>query len=310
MTIKQSEFIWKNGKLVPWDEANVHVLSHALHYGSSVFEGIRVYTTPEGPAFFRLREHVERLEDSAKIYRMPLPWSTDELEAACIETVVRNRLDSAYVRPLAFRGYGSIGIDSSACAVDVIIAAIEWGRYLGADGIENGIDCCVSSWSRLAPNTMPAMAKAGGNYLSSQLIHAEARRNGFTEGIALAPDGKLSEGSGENIFVVHRGKLMTPSPHSSILLGITRDTVLQIAGDLGYEVVQTDIPREMLYLADEVFLVGTAAEITPVRTIDRSPVGSGVRGPITQAIQDRFFGLFSGDVADKRGWLTPVGVRA
>ena len=302
------KLIWFNGKLVPWDEAQVHVLSHALHYGSSVFEGIRVYKTPDGPKVFRLTDHIQRLYDSAKIYRMPIPYERDELIAVCKELIVANKLmNGAYVRPIALRGYGEIGVcPKEGHPVDVAIAAWEWGAYLGADGLEKGVDVCVSSWQRVAPNTVPALAKAGGNYLSSQLISAEAKQRGFAEGIALSTDGTVSEGAGENLFLIRDGEIVTPPSTSSILTGITRDSIMKLASRFGFTVKEKSIPREALYLADELFFTGTAAEITPIRSVDRIEIGSGARGPITEKLQAAFFGLFSGDTEDSDGWLESI----
>ncbi len=304
------KLIWFNGKLVPWSEAQVHVLSHALHYGSSVFEGIRVYKTPDGIKVFRLTDHIQRLYDSAKIYRMPIPYERAELIEVCKEVVVANKLfDGAYIRPIALRGYGEIGLAPKADhPVDVAVAAWEWGAYLGAEGLEKGVDVCISSWQRVAPNTIPALAKAGGNYLSSQLISVEAKQRGFAEGIALSTDGTVSEGAGENLFVVIGGKIVTPPSTSSILTGITRDTVIRLAERLGIAIEEKAIPRETLYLADEVFFTGTAAEITPIRSVDRIEIGCGARGPITESLQSAFFGLFSGDTEDSAGWLEDVEV--
>jgi branched-chain amino acid aminotransferase len=312
MAINPSKYIWFNGRFVPWEKATIHVMTHALHYGSSVFEGVRAYTTPKGVAVFRLHEHTRRLFDSARVYRMRIPYSTEEIDAACREVIAINDLSrGAYLRPIAFRGYGEIGVaPRNEPPIDVAIAAIEWGSYLGAEGLENGVDVCVSSWQRVAPNTLPAMAKAGGNYLSSQLISLEAKRLGFAEGIGLSPDGLVSEGAGENIFVIRDGVIFTPSFASSVLGGITRDCAMRLARDLGYEVRETSIPREMLYLADEIFFTGTAAEVTPVRSVDRIPVGSGSRGPVTKAIQERFFGLFNGSTPDQYGWLGYVDMSA
>jgi branched-chain amino acid aminotransferase len=280
-------------------------MAHALHYGSSVFEGIRVYKTPDGPKVFRLTDHVRRLLNSARIYRMPIAYRLEELVDVCKEVVVANNLmNGAYIRPIALRGYGDVGLAPKPDhPVDVAVAAWEWGAYLGADGLEKGVDVCVSSWQRVAPNTVPALAKAGGNYLSSQLISTEAKRLGFAEGIALATDGTISEGAGENLFLVMDGRLLTPPATSSILTGITRDTVVHLATRLGFKVAEQTIPREMLYLADELFFTGTAAEITPIRSVDRIEVGNGRRGPITEALQKAFFGLFSGDTQDRDGWL-------
>jgi branched-chain amino acid aminotransferase len=305
MSFKGAKLIWMNGRMIPWEQATVHVMAHALHYGSSVFEGIRVYKTPHGPKIFRLTDHIRRLYDSARIYRMPIPFESAELIAVCKELVVANNLmNGAYIRPIALRGYGEIGLAPKPDhAVDVAIAAWEWGAYLGAEGMEKGVDVCVSSWQRVAPNTLPALAKAGGNYLSSQLISTEAKRLGFAEGIALTTDGTVSEGAGENLFVIRNGVLHTPPAASSILTGITRDTVLTLAARRGLVVRETVIPREMLYLADEIFFTGTAAELTPIRSVDRIEVGSGRRGPVTKELQDAFFGLFSGATEDTEGWL-------
>jgi branched-chain amino acid aminotransferase len=307
MSIQATEHIWRNGRLIPWKDATVHVLSHALHYGTSFFEGIRVYDTPQGPAVFRLKEHVRRLIDSARMYDIALPFDEDTLTAACRQVVAANGLASAYIRPIAFVGYGSIGVVPAAeTPVEVMIAAFPWGAYLGEEGRNQGVDVCVSSWNRLAPNTVPTAAKAGGNYLSSYLISREAKSRGFAEGIGLSVDGRLSEGAGENLFAVKDGKLMTPPAASSILQGITRDSVIQLARDEGLEVIEQDLPREILYLADELFFTGTAAEITPIRSVDRKPTRAAGPGVVTRLIQTRFFGLFDGSTADKRGWLDIV----
>ena len=305
MPITAAKHIWYNGKLVPWDKAQVHVLAHALHYGSTVFEGERAYATPNGPVIFRLKDHTRRLFDSAKIYRMTIPYTPEQISAACKEIINVNGLDKgAYLRPFAFTGYGEIGVaPKNAPPIDTVIAAFEWGAYLGAEGLENGIDVCVSSWQRLAPNTIPTMGKAAGNYLSSQLISMEAKRMGFAEGIGLATDGTISEGAGENLFLIRDDVIYTPGLANSILQGITRDTCITLARAHGFEVREQPIPREFLYLADEIFLTGTAAEVTPVRSVDKIQVGAGKRGPITEAIQSAFFGLFSGKTADKWGWL-------
>jgi branched-chain amino acid aminotransferase len=306
MPIAESTYIWFNGELVPWEKATVHVMTHALHYGSSVFEGIRAYDTPKGPAIFRLQPHIKRLFDSSKIYRMELPFSQGQLEEACRLVVRENGLKNAYLRPLVWRGYGELGVFPLRSPVEVMIAAMQWGAYLGAEGLEQGVDVQVSSWTRMAPNTLPAMAKAGGNYLSSQLVVMEAVRHGYAEGIALDVNGQLSEGSGENLFVVRDGVIYTPPVTAALLPGITRDSVMTIARYLGYEVREQSMPREALYLADEIFFTGTAAEVTPVRSVDRLPVGAGGRGPITTAIQKTFFGLFNGETEDRWGWLTYV----
>ncbi len=305
MTMR-ADYIWMNGKIIPWDEAQVHVFTHALHYGSSVFEGIRVYETPQGPAIFRGREHYERLLYSAKVARIPSPYSVDDYMQATIDVVSANQQRSAYVRPLVFRGYNTLGVDGRGCPVEVIVASVPWGAYLGKEGLEQGVDVQVSSWRRMAPDTTSALAKIGGQYVNSQNVVMEARDNGFTEGIALDVNGYVSEGSGENIFVIVKGKIYTPPLANSILGGITRDCATQIAHELGYTVVESVIPREMLYMADEIFFTGTAAEITPVRSVDRMPVGEGKRGPITERIQARFFGIVEGELPDTHHWLTPV----
>jgi len=302
-----TEKIWHNGRFIGWDEARIHVLSHVVSYGSSVFEGIRCYETPTGPAIFRLKEHVRRMADSAKIYRMDdLGYSLDELAAAMVELVRVNRLKSCYIRPVAFRGYGAIGVDARKNPIEVYIACWEWGQYLGEEALAKGVNVSVSSWMRMAPNTMPALSKAGGNYLNSQLIRMEASVNGYDEGIALDASGYVSEGSGENIFLVRDGKVYTPPLGNSILPGITRESVMALCEQIGVPVVETLIPREMLYIADEVFFTGTAAEITPIRSIDKITIGPGHRGPVTEKLQKAFFGIVNGTVPDKYGWLTPV----
>jgi branched-chain amino acid aminotransferase len=312
MPIPATQFIWFNGKLVPWEKATVHVLSHALHYGSSVFEGVRAYETPKGVAIFRLRDHTRRLFDSAKIYRMPVPFSPEQLNEACRQVVSANGLSrGAYIRPVAFRGYGEIGVTPKIePPTEVAVAAWEWGKYLGAEAEEHGVDACISSWQRVAPNTLPALAKAGGNYLSSQLIGAEARRLGFAEGIGLSTDGTLSEGSGENLFLVKDGTLLTPALAHSVLGGLTRDTIMRLARERGLEVKECAIPRELLYICDEAFFTGTAVEITPIRSVDRLSIGAGKRGPVTETLQKAFFGLFSGQTQDKWGWLDYVDMTA
>jgi branched-chain amino acid aminotransferase len=312
MPINATQTIWFNGRMVPWEKATVHVLAHALHYGSSVFEGVRAYATNRGVAIFRLREHTRRLFDSAKIYRIQIPFTPDVINAACRDIVAINGLkNGAYLRPVAFRGYGEIGVAPKIePPVEVAVAAWEWGKYLGAEAEANGVDVCVSSWQRMAPNTLPAMAKAAGNYLSSQLISMEAKRLGFEEGIGLAADGTVSEGAGENLFIIRDGVIYTPGFAHAGLSGITRDSVIRLARDLSFEVRETAIPREMLYVADELFFTGTAAEITPIRSVDRITIGAGRRGPVTEKLQKAFFGLFSGTTADKYGWLDPVDFAA
>lgn len=300
------ELIWFNGELVPWQNAQVHVFTHAIHYGSSVFEGIRVYDTPQGPQVFRLEEHVQRLFDSAKVYRMNIPFTPEEISNACKQAVVANKLKSAYLRPIAFYGNVGLGLTPPQVPVEVVVAAMEWGAYLGEEGLVNGVDVCVTSWNRLAPNTMPTGAKAGGNYLSSQLISMEAKRHGYAEGIALDVNGMVSEGAGENLFIIRNNVIYTPPTSSCILPGITRNTAMQLAEKFGYEVREELISRESLYLADEIFMTGTAAEVVPVRSVDQITVGNGKRGPITEKIQAAFFGLFSGETADEWGWLEPV----
>lgn len=308
MPINKCDWIWQNGELIGWDDAQVHVLTHALHYGSSVFEGIRVYRTPEGLKVFRLAAHTTRMFESAKIHRIPMPYSADQINAACSQVVMRNNLNNgAYIRPIAFRGYGEIGLAPAPDhPTEVVVAAWEWGAYLGSEALEKGVDAGVSSWQRVAPNTLPALAKAGGNYLSSTLISLEAKANGFHEGIALATDGNVSEGAGENLFIIKNGKIFTPPAAASILTGITRDAIITLAAEAGMEVIEQPVPREMLYIADEMFMTGTAAEVTPVRSVDRVAVGDGTRGPITERLQKAFFGLFDGSTEDKWGWLQSI----
>ncbi|MFB9137416.1 branched-chain-amino-acid transaminase [Vibrio olivae] len=307
MATKTADYIWFNGEMVPWAEANVHVLTHSMHYGTSVFEGVRCYNTPKGPIVFRHREHTQRLLDSAKIYRFPIPYTAEEIMEATRETLRQNKLESAYIRPLGFVGNVGLGVCPPVdTEMDLIIAAFPWGAYLGEEALEQGVDAMISSWNRMAPNTVPTAAKAGGNYLSSLLIGGEARRNGYDEGIALSVDGYLSEGAGENIFVIKDGVLLTPPTTNSILPGITRDTIMTLARDMGYEVRETNIAREALYLADEIFMTGTAAEIVPVRSVDKSEIGSGKCGLVTKAMQTAYFGLFNGTTEDKWGWLDYV----
>ena len=302
MAMTYPDFIWHNGEVKRWQDATVHVMAHALHYGSSVFEGIRAYETPNGPKVFRLTDHLRRLYSSAKIYEMVIPYTLDQLAAACRETLAANGLGKAYLRPVAYRGLGGFGL-SADTPIDVAIATWEMGPYLGPGVLETGIDACVSSWQRFAPNTIPAGAKAGGNYLSGTLIAREARRMGFGEGIALASTGLLSEGAGENLFLVFDGALHTTPISAALLNGITRNTIITLAKANGIEVVERDIPREYLYLCDELFMCGTAAEITPIRSVDGRQVGAGVAGPVTRRIQDLFFGLFSGSTPAPAGWL-------
>ena len=304
------QWIWHNGAVKPWAEATTHVMSHALHYGSSVFEGIRSYDTsingrPNGPAIFRLGDHTRRLYASARIYEMEIPYTLEQINAACRDVLRRNELARGYLRPLAYRGLGGFGL-SAETPIDVSVAAWAMGAYLGEGVLEQGIDACVSSWQRFAPNTIPAGAKAGGNYLSGQLIAREARRLGFGEGIALASTGLLSEGAGENLFLVFDGALHTTPVSAALLNGITRNTLMTLARDAGIEVVERDMPREYLYLCDEVFMCGTAAEITPIRSVDGRQVGAGKAGPVTRRMQELFFGLFDGRTPDKYGWLEPV----
>jgi len=306
MAIQEADLIWRNGEMVPWAQATTHVLTHGLHYGTGVFEGMRAYETPhKGVCVFRNREHIERLFFSASVYQFELPYKVETIMDVCRQVVRDNNLRSAYIRPLAYLGYGEMGPSSMNCSTDLIIAAFPWGAYLGEDGLKNGIDVSVSSWRRLAPGTVPAGVKAAGNYLSSRLISMEAKLNGFAEGIGLAHDGTISEGAGENLFVVHKGQILPPPAASAILAGITRDTVVILAEKLGYEIVEQALPREILYAADEIFLTGTAAEITPVKSVDRIQVGSGER-PVTNAIQNAFFGIFNGETEDEWGWLDPV----
>ena len=307
MPFEEVKKIWMNGRLVDFADAKIHVLTHAIHYGSGLFEGIRCYNTRnQGPAIFRLDDHTRRLYDSAKIYRMDIPFTPEEFKQACVDTVAANEFEDCYLRPIVYRGFHSLGVFPAACPVDVVVAAWVWGKYLGPEAIENGVDVRVSSWNRMAPNTFPALAKATGNYVNSILIRQEAAIDGYAEGIALDVNGYVSEGSGENVFVVRDGRIMTPPLGASILAGITRASILKIAREMGLEVTETLIPREMLYVADEVFFSGTAAEVTPIRTIDRIPVGNGRRGPVTERIQKEFFAYIAGEIPDRFGWFTPV----
>jgi branched-chain amino acid aminotransferase len=307
MATETGKTIWRNGELVPWEQATIHVMSHVVNYGSSLFEGVRCYQTADGPAIFRLGDHVKRFLNSCHIYRMNLPYTYDDLCRACVDLVRTNAFpDGCYIRPIAFRGYGTFGVNPFPAPIEVYIATWAWGQYLGEEAIEQGVDACVSSWTRLAPNTFPAMAKSGANYMNSQLIKMEALVNGFAEGIALDDRGYVSEGSGENIFVVKDGCVHTPPLHASILPGITRDSIITLCNDLGIPVIQKGVPRELLYVADEVFFTGTAAEVTPIRSIDRIQIGCGRRGPITERLQQAFFDLTKGVAEDRHEWLTRV----
>jgi branched-chain amino acid aminotransferase len=307
MPFEEVKKVWMNGRLVDFADAKVHVFTHAIHYGSGLFEGIRCYVTKDrGPAIFRLAEHSRRLYDSAKIYRMNVPFTPEEFNQACIDVVAANEFEDCYLRPVVYRGFGSLGVDPSKCPVDLVVAAWRWGKYLGAEALEQGVDVRVSSWNRMAPNTFPALAKATGNYMNSILIRTEAAADGYAEGIALDVSGYVSEGSGENIFLVRDEKIYTPPLGASILAGITRDTIVRLARDLDYEVIETLSPREALYVADEVFFTGTAAEVTPIRSIDRIAIGSGRRGPVTERIQKEYFAYIGGEIPDRHGWLTPV----
>jgi len=305
MPLEQTKHIWHNGKLIPWDQAQVHVMSHVIHYGTSVFEGIRCYKTERGAAIFRLDDHMQRMLDSAKIYRMDLPYTLEQLNRAVIDTVEANGVAPCYIRPIAFRGYGELGVHGSKNPMEVYVGNFPWGKYVSG---EHGADVCVSSWNRLAPNTMPTLAKAGANYMSSQLIRMEAAVNGYDEGIGLDVNGHVSEGSGENLFVAHKGQLLTPALGSSVLGGITRASVITLARDLGIAVVEQAIPRELLYIADELFFTGTAAEVTPIRSVDRILIKDGKAGTITTQLANEFFGITSGKRPDRFNWLTPVKV--
>ena len=306
MTFPKSDKIWMNGKLVPWDEAKIHIGSHVIHYGSAVFEGVRCYATADGPAVFRLDAHTERLFNSAKIYRMDVPYSPAEMNRAILETISANQMEACYIRPIIYRGYAQLGVNPFPNPVDVAVMVWDWGRYLGNEALEKGVDVRVSSWARIAPNTLPAMAKSAANYMNSQLIKMEAIKDGYAEGIALDAEGYISEGSGENLFLVKNDTLITPPLVSSVLPGITRDCVMALARRQGIPVVEQMMPREMLYIADELFFVGTAAEVTPIRSLDKIQIGAGHRGPITEALQRAFFDVINGDVPDTHGWLTFV----
>jgi len=312
MAIKHFQKVWHNGEFIPWDEATIHVASHVVSYASCLFEGIRCYDTPQGPGIFRLKEHTDRLVNSCKIYRMELRFTRDQLAQAMVELVRVNNVKHCYLRPVIFRGFGEAGVNPLKNPIEIYLLAWEWGKYLGEEALRQGVDVCVSSWQRIAPNTLPAMAKAAANYMNSQLVKMEALTNGYVEGISLDASGHVSEGSGENLFIVRDGKIITPPLSSSILPGITRDSVITLARELGYPVSEQAISREMLYIADEVFFTGTAAEITPIRSVDRIVVGKGQPGPLTLSLQERFLSIVQGQVEDKYGWLTlcqqPVAV--
>lgn len=298
--------VWMNGKLVAWKDAHIHIASHVIHYGSSLFEGFRAYETPQGTAIFRLNAHIKRLYNSCKMYRMEISYSQEEFQKAIIETIRANKFKGCYIRPIVYRGYKTLGVDPFPNPIDCAILVWEWGKYLGDEALENGVDVRVSSWQRMAPNTFPALAKSGANYMNSQLIKMEALVDGYIEGIALNVRGHISEGSGENIFIVMDGTIHTPPLSSSVLPGITRDSVIVLAKDLGIPMVEETIPREMLYIADEVFFTGSAAEITPIRSIDKINIGNGKRGPIVKKLQDEFFAYIKGQREDKHHWLTYV----
>jgi branched-chain amino acid aminotransferase len=298
--------IWMNGQLVDWKDATIHVASHVVHYGSAVFEGARCYATPKGSACFRLDAHMRRLQQSAKIYRMEYPLDQRAWEGAVLDTIRANEMKSCYIRPIIYRGYEALGVNPFPCPVEASILLWDWGTYLGQDALENGVDVKISTWARMAPNTLPAMAKSAANYANSGLSKMEAILEGYSEAIALDVFGNVSEGSGQNIFTVRDGAIYTPQLGSSILGGITRDSIMTIARDLGFAVTETTLPRESLYLADEVFVVGTAAEVTPIRSVDKIQVGSGRRGPVTEAVQRAFFDVINGDAPDTHGWLTYV----
>jgi branched-chain amino acid aminotransferase len=309
MAIQKTEKIWHNGTLIPWDDAHIHVMSHVIHYGSSVFEGVRCYSLPTGPAIFRAQEHAQRLLDSAKVYRIDVDYTGEDIVKAMSDVVANNGVWPCYLRPVILRGYGEAGVNPFNSPTEVYVVNYPWGKYLTSDA-DTGCDVCVSSWTRLAPNTLPAMAKAGANYMNSQLIKMEAIVNGYAEGIALDSNGYVSEGSGENVFLVRNGVLQTAPLGNSVLPGITRDSVLQIARDLAIPIVESVIPREMLYISDEAFFTGTAAEITPIRSVDKISVGKGATGPVTKAIQKEFYAIVKGEKADRHQWLTPVKVRS
>lgn len=303
---KEDGFVWMNGQFVPWKEAKIHIASHVIHYGSSIFEGFRAYDTPKGTAIFRLQAHIRRLYNSCKIYRMEIPYPEEEFNQAVIDTIRANKMKSCYIRPIVYRGYSALGVDPFPNPIDCAILVWNWGKYLGDEALEKGVDVCVSSWWRMAPNTFPALAKSGANYMNSQLIKMEALVDGYSEGIALNIRGHISEGSGENIFLVMNGKVYTPPLSSSVLPGITRDSVITIIRDLGIPLIEETIPREMLYIADEVFFTGSAAEITPIRSIDKIIIGAGRPGPVVKQLQKEFFAYINGEREDKFGWLTYI----
>jgi branched-chain amino acid aminotransferase len=301
--------IWRDGALIDWQDATIHVMSHVVHYGSSIFEGIRCYETPAGPAIFRLHDHMRRFADSARIYRMDLRHSVEALSDACVQVVAANNLSECYLRPIAIRSGEQMGVHGEGAPVETFIIPWKWGRYLGDEALRTGVDVCVSSWRRVAPDTLPSLAKAGGNYLSGQLAKMEAHINGYVEGIMLDAFGYVGEGSGENLFIVRDGVILTPPIGGGILHGLTRDSVIRIARELGYEVVEQQIAREMLYIADELFFTGTAAEVTPVRSVDRVTIGAGVPGPVTRAVQSEYMGIVKGELADRWNWLRYVPLR-
>jgi branched-chain amino acid aminotransferase len=303
---EKNGMVWINGKLVPWKDANIHIASHVIHYGSSIFEGFRAYNTPKGTAILQNSAHIKRLYNSCKMYRMEIPFTQEQIEHAVIQTIKANKYKACYIRPVVYRGYGALGVDPFPNPIDCAILVWEWGQYLGEKALENGVDVKISTWQRMAPNTLPALAKSGANYMNSQLIKMEALLEGYVEGIALNVRGHISEGSGENIFIVINGEIHTPPLSSSILPGITRDTVICIAKDLGITLVEETLPREILYIAEEVFFTGSAAEITPIRSVDKITIGNGSRGPVVKRLQDEFFGYINGERKDKYHWLTYV----
>jgi len=305
MAVNNYAKVWHNGKFIPWEEATVHVAAHVVSYASCLFEGIRCYETPQGPSIFRLKEHTDRLVNSCKIYRMDLTYTREQLAQAMVELIRVNNVRHCYIRPVVFRGYGEVGVNPLKNPIEIYLLAWEWGKYLGDEALRQGVDVCISSWQRIAPNTLPAMAKAAANYMNAQLIKMEALTNGYVEGICLDAAGHVSEGSGENLFLIRDGKIITPPLSASVLPGITRDSVITLAQELRYAVSEQEVSREMLYIADEVFFTGTAAEITPIRSVDRIVVGKGQPGPVTRKLQERFLSIVQGQAEDKYGWLTP-----